>query len=121
MRALYEAANLHEAQLLVHRLEERGIRTHVRNAQLHGALVQWGCHDRTDPSGKGVVSRVAEVLPIVCITEPIRWKHAQAVLEEFLEALRAPVPDDVVCPSCGETNPGNFEICWRCAAELPTR
>lgn len=105
MRALYEAANLHEAQLLVHRLEERGIRTHVRNAQLHGAL------------GELPLS----VLPIVCITEPIRWKHAQAVLEEFLEALRAPVPDDVVCPSCGETNPGNFEICWRCAAELPTR
>lgn len=103
MRALYEAADLHEAQLLVHRLEERGIRTHILNAQLHGALGELPL----------------TVLPIVCITEPVRWKHALAVLEEFLDALRAPAPADVLCASCGETNPGNFEVCWKCGVELP--
>jgi hypothetical protein len=103
VRELYEAANIHEAQLLVHQLEERGIRTHVRNAHLHGAL------------GELPLS----VLPIVCITEPIRWRHAVGVLEQFLDALRAPACEDVRCPSCGETNPGNFEVCWKCSADLP--
>ncbi len=105
MRELYEAASLYEAQLLVDRLQERGIRTYVRNAQLQGAL------------GELPLS----VLPIVCISEPIRWKHAVRVLEEFLQARREPLGPELQCPHCGEANPGNFELCWKCRNELPAR
>ncbi len=103
MRELYEAASLYEAQLLVDRLEERGIRTYVRNAQLQGAL------------GELPLS----VLPIVCISEPIRWQHAVRVLQEFLEAHRQPAGPELSCEQCGEANPGNFELCWKCRHDLP--
>jgi hypothetical protein len=98
MRDLYEARDLQEAQLLVDRLAERGIRTHIRNSQLHGAL------------GELPLS----VLPIVCITEPIRWPHAVSVLEEFKEASKAGPSANLRCGSCGELSPGNFELCWKC-------
>ena len=26
--------------------------------------------------------------------------------------------EDVICPACGETSPGNFANCWNCGAPL---
>ncbi len=26
---------------------------------------------------------------------------------------------DRPCPTCGEANPGAFELCWQCGADLP--
>ncbi len=34
--------------------------------------------------------------------------------------LTAPGPE-ITCPSCGEPVPGNFEVCWSCGGEMPTR
>ena len=42
------------------------------------------------------------------------------------EELLAEVEEDgekakrtVTCPGCAEDNPGNFELCWSCGADLP--
>ncbi len=102
MRALYEAESLQEAQLLVDRLAERGIRTYVQNSSLQGCLGELPL----------------TVRPIVCITEPIRWKHAISVLEEFKQASRAVLADSIRCPVCDELNPSNFELCWKCRTLL---
>ncbi|MFQ5412399.1 MAG: hypothetical protein ACE5EC_08865 [Phycisphaerae bacterium] len=30
-------------------------------------------------------------------------------------------PPDWTCPTCNESNPGNFELCWNCSESHPTR
>ena len=45
-------------------------------------------------------------------------------VERALAVVRAAAREDWPdqdCPRCGEGNPGSFEICWSCGADLPTR
>lgn len=44
-----------------------------------------------------------------------RLDVARAVIDE----ARATVDVERACPACGETNPGSFELCWSCGADLP--
>ena len=47
---------------------------------------------------------------------------APADVERALEVVRAAQTADLPdrdCPTCGEGNPGSFEICWSCGADLP--
>ncbi|MEM0915033.1 MAG: hypothetical protein AAGK09_10540 [Planctomycetota bacterium] len=52
-----------------------------------------------------------------------RWLEAVDLMRRWRqnEELPAPPDDDEpgpdwVCPSCGEENPGNFQVCWKCMA-----
>ncbi|MBI5864783.1 MAG: hypothetical protein HZB38_09790 [Planctomycetes bacterium] len=38
-----------------------------------------------------------------------------------LEAIRSSVRGEWLCPTCGETNPGHFELCWNCESPMPAR
>ena len=47
----------------------------------------------------------------------------EARAREILARLRAPAPElpPRACVKCGEENPGNFELCWKCEWPLPKR
>ena len=103
MYPVYQARDLIEAELLLQRLRDRNIPSAVQNDLLQGAL--------------GVLPLT--VRPTVCVLEERDKTAAALCIREMEAALRAPDLPDVTCRSCGEVNPGNFEACWNCGADLP--
>lgn len=99
---VYQAKDLIEAELLLQRLRDRNIPGAVTNVYLQGAL------------GELPFS----VRPTVCVLEERDATAAALCIQEMEAALRAADLPDVVCTHCGETNPGNFEACWKCRADL---
>ena len=99
---MYQARDLIEAELLLQRLRDRGIPCAVKNVFLQGAL------------GELPLS----IRPQVCVLEERDASAAEVCIREMEAALQAPELPDVVCPRCGDTNPGNFEACWKCGSDL---
>jgi putative signal transducing protein len=99
---VYHAKDLIEAELLLQRMQDRGIPAAVQNGFLLGLL------------GELPLS----VRPTVCVLEERDVTAAQLCIREMVAALQAPELPDRVCPSCGDTSPGNFEECWKCRCEL---
>jgi hypothetical protein len=50
---------------------------------------------------------------------PNEVEAARQLLAE-LEENREAAAQEVECPKCHETNPGNFELCWNCGLDLPS-
>ena len=99
---MYQARDLIEAELLLQRLRDRGITCAVKNVFLQGAL------------GELPLS----IRPQVCVLEERDATAAEVCIRDMEAALKAPELPDVVCPRCGDTNPGNFEACWKCGSDL---
>ena len=102
MFPVYQARDLIEAELLLQRLGDRGIPGAVTNTFLQGAL--------------GMLP--LSIRPTVCVLEERDVTAAELCIREMEDALSAPEMPDVVCPRCGDTNPGNFEACWKCGGDL---
>jgi hypothetical protein len=102
MKRVYIATNLPDAQLVRNLLERAGIATHVFNenaaSYYGGAALPAAC-------------------PHVWIQQPHQETHARAIIAEYLRPS-APVAAKF-CGSCGESNPGEFEVCWNCSGALP--
>ena len=82
-------------------LEAEGIKTFVRNESL------------------SVTEAAIPVFsPALCILDEADKDRAVAILQQQIQASREAVKTEVLCPSCGETNPGNFEVCWNCRQDL---
>lgn len=102
MFPVYQAKDLIDAELLLQRLRDRGIPSALQNGLLQGLL------------GELPLS----VRPTVCVLEQRDQSAALLCVREMEAALRAPELPELVCSSCGDTSPGNFEECWKCRAEL---
>ncbi|MBI3775440.1 MAG: DUF2007 domain-containing protein [Gammaproteobacteria bacterium] len=102
MKRVYTSANLAEATLLRHALEQAGIPTHVLNTHAAGAL--------------GEIP-MADAGPQLWIAQLHQETQARALIAEFLR--KKPDAAERVCTACGETNPGEFDSCWNCRAWLP--
>jgi len=102
MFPVYRAKDLIEAELLLHRLQARGIPSAVQNGFLQGLL------------GELPLS----IRPTVCVLEERDQSAALLCVREMEAARGAPELPDLVCPNCGDTSPGNFEECWKCRTEL---
>jgi hypothetical protein len=97
----YSAGNRFDAYLLLHRLQRAGIAARVFNENMQSIA-------------GGVPPDVAQ---------PEVWLERASDLvraERVLEAMRAERKQSgsVRCSACGEDNPVNFELCWRCGANL---
>jgi Putative prokaryotic signal transducing protein len=102
MKRVYIATNLPDAQLVRNLLEHAGITTHIFNenaaSYYGGAALPAAC-------------------PHVWIQQPHQETHARSIIAEY---LRPSVPMAAkFCGSCGESNPGEFEVCWNCGEALP--
>jgi len=97
MIRIYQAANLPQAHLVAGLLRHAGIEARVLKENAQGGLGDI-------PFG--------EAYPEVWIENKADVVRANAIIAEFES-----VPVDsasVACPACGEENPGNFELCWKC-------
>ena len=81
-------------------LEDCGISTMIRNEYLTG-------------SGLTEIP-IPEFFPALCVLNDDDYPQAVAIIREHLTANQMKADTEIVCISCGETNPGNFETCWSC-------
>lgn len=100
MKRVHAAANLVEAHLLVDLLADRGIRARVLNANASSVAGELP---------------IDQAMPQVWVDNPADAARAREVIAEF---SRTPPGPTRKCPSCGEDNPGTFELCWSCGAGL---
>lgn len=101
MQKLYSAANLQDAYLLVHRLDRAGIEVRVLNEHAQGGLGELP---------------FTHVYPEVWLLDPADAARARRIVAEHEQGEAA--PGTRLCRACREENPGGFELCWRCGAEL---
>jgi len=103
MWVVYLAENLADAQFLVDRLTSYGIECRLRNEALQGALGELPLTLR----------------PEVCVLDERDVDLARDVVAQHDAAMRAAVPvEERTCSECGELNPNNFELCWKCRHPL---
>jgi hypothetical protein len=97
----YISVNRFDAYLVLHRLQQAGIHAHVFNEHMQSIAGD-------------VPPDVAQ--PQVWLERPADRQRAEAVLAALhAERLKT---GSVRCTSCGEDNPANFEICWKCKRSL---
>jgi len=101
MLKLYRAANLQEAHLVLHRLEQAGIEARLFNEYAQGGLGELP---------------FTHVYPEIWVVEPADIERARRVVEDY-QCAQSPLGAHI-CRFCGEESPGGFEICWRCGAPL---
>jgi hypothetical protein len=91
----YIAVNRFDAYLLLHRLQHAGVVAHIFNEHLD-------------------VPEVAQVQ--LWLERPADRQRAERVLAALQSERRQSI--NMRCAACGEDNPANFELCWRCGANL---
>ena len=101
MKRIYSAVNLAEAYLVRDLLTQSGIPAHVFNEHAMGAM--------------GEVA-LGAAYPQVWIAQLHQEQHARSVIADYEK--REPSTAVRNCFSCGEQNPEEFEVCWKCGALL---
>ncbi len=86
-------------------LEQAGIDCFIKNENTAASL------------GAGFLGLVQSPVfdPVLCIVDDARYDEALALLKGATTAAPA-TRGDWPCPKCGETVPGNFEVCWSCSS-----
>ena len=101
MKRIYTAANLADAHLVRDLLQHAGIAVHIFNEYAMAAL--------------GDVP-MGSACPQLWISQLHQEQHARAVIADYEQR---PAQTAIKhCPSCQESNPGEFELCWNCGAGL---
>ena len=98
---IYRAGTAAEAHLLVDELREEGIETHV-----------------TNEASQGMLGDIASSQPEVWLIEDKQEPRARQVVRAFEAARQDDTDPALICPSCSEENPANFELCWKCHKPL---
>ena len=101
MERFYIAFNRFDAYLLLHKLQHAGIVAHVFNEHAQSIVGD-------------VPPDVAQ--PQVWLERAADRSRAEGVLAAMQSERRQ--SSTVHCTACGEDNPGNFELCWRCGASI---
>jgi hypothetical protein len=98
MRALYQSKDRVEAQLLKDFLASYHIHTVVHGEFLSGAVGELP----------------VQPFPVLWVLEERDFDRANTLVEHFLAQESAGV--NWQCVRCGESNEGQFHLCWRCSA-----
>ena len=61
---------------------------------------------------------IPEFYPALCVMNDEDYVTAVRLIRSCLDAERKSEGVEITCPGCGETNPGNFDICWNCNGPL---
>ncbi|MCB1671523.1 MAG: DUF2007 domain-containing protein [Gammaproteobacteria bacterium] len=101
MKRVYTADNRALAWHIKNILESNTVAAEIRNDTLHSA--------------QGGVP-VNECYPEVWVVNDSDEETARRLIEEQVESVVAEEAQ-WLCENCGETNYGQFELCWNCQAE----
>lgn len=63
---------------------------------------------------------IVEFYPNICVMNDADYEKAREILKNITQGDAKSSDQDLTCPSCSETNPGNFEICFSCESPLIT-
>lgn len=102
MRELFRERDLTRVGYCQSILEEEGIPTVLRNETLTG-LTEFP---------------IPDFFPALCVVNDADYTRAIEVLRERLAQDEAASSEEIDCSSCGEPNPGNFEVCWSCGGAV---
>ena len=101
MKKIYSANNLMEAQIVLDLLEHAYIPAQIFNQYAQGMAGEIPVH---------------HACPEVWIKRDEDYERGKHVIETY---ENTPVTTgNVQCPSCGEENPANFQLCWKCGGGL---
>jgi hypothetical protein len=100
MRKVYSAPTLADAHLIAALLGQEGIDTRVFNENAQGGL--------------GEIP-FTHAWPEVWVVEE---RDAARARELIRSMEQTDTRMQVACTVCGESNPGNFELCWNCSAQI---
>lgn len=84
-------------------LEAEGIQTFVRNQHINTLMTS---------------IPIPEFYPALCVVHEEDFERAVEILRAHVEKNSESSQAEIACPQCQEMNPGNFETCWSCGAEL---
>ena len=100
MRKLCESPSLVDLQLIANYLENAGIGVEILNE-----------HQGGNP---GVPHWALSVWAELWVKDSGQFEEAASLLAQH-QRQQAQSPDtEWSCRGCGESNPGNFESCWKC-------
>jgi len=83
-------------------LEREGIPTFIRNENLSSTEVS-----------------ITEFFPNLCVLNDSDYEPALEILKTHREKAEVLAQVELDCLSCGEKNPGTFELCFSCEEPLP--
>ena len=99
MKRVYVAETLVDGQMIVDLLHEAGIPAHL-----------------FQQNGMGALGELPVTSPEVWVRRDSDLESAVCLVENFDAKIN---PENILsCESCGEKNPGSFEICWQCNQPL---
>jgi hypothetical protein len=61
---------------------------------------------------------IPEFYPALCVMNDDDYDRAVQIIREQIIANNLRADNEIKCSACGETNPGNFDVCWSCGKEL---
>ncbi|MEO8615951.1 MAG: DUF2007 domain-containing protein [Luteolibacter sp.] len=82
-------------------LEAAGIPTFMRNENLSVTEVS-----------------IPDFFPALCVVNDGDYEQARQIIQEQEDKSKESSGTDCICDNCGESCPGNFELCWNCGAPL---
>jgi hypothetical protein len=85
-------------------IESAGIKTFVRNRDLSGLA--------------GESSIMPDLWPTLCVVQDEDYDRAMKIIQDSVMDNAGRSEMEVTCPSCKETNPGNFDFCWSCGEAI---
>ncbi|KPK38429.1 MAG: hypothetical protein AMJ69_08415 [Gammaproteobacteria bacterium SG8_47] len=103
MYKLYEAADLHEAQLVLDLLTRHDIAARLLNTYAHGALGELP---------------FTHAYPEIWLVNEADVSQARTLVYAFEH--RSATQEQWRCSHCGEANPDSFELCWHCGTTPPS-
>lgn len=101
MKKVFSANSLIEAQIVLDLLE---------HAYISGKLF--------NQHAQGVVGEIpfTHAYPEVWVIRDEDYERGRTIVQSYEKT--PPELGTVVCPTCGEVNPRNFQLCWHCEAGL---
>lgn len=104
MKELFREPDITRVSFFKMLLEEEGIPTIIRNEYL-------------TMSGLSEIP-IPEFFPALCVADDADYPRAVALIRDHLTTERQQTSEEWACPKCGESNPGNFEVCWSCGGSV---
>ena len=104
MRELFRERDFTKVGYFQSVVEAEGIATIVRNKHL-------------TMSGLSEIP-IPEFFPALCVVDDDDYDRAMEIIRQRITDNEKGADLEIACPSCGEINPGNFEVCWSCGGDL---
>ena len=102
MKELFRERDLTKVGFYQSLLEEAGIPTFVKNENLS--------------TTEGV--SIPDFFPALCVVNDSDNKSAQDLIRKHLKRTENSPVAEVVCGTCGELVPCNFDTCWNCQSPI---